>query len=254
MQDQILDMLLKRDEITWQDLIKNLVKSEQMDPWDIDLSLLAKKYVDIVKQLKETNFFISGKVVLAAAILLKIKTNKLLNHNLANFDSLMFQNDDEELEEGYISDGGEEGPKVRLTIKTPQARKRKVNLNDLIGALEKALDVDEKRSIRRERFERIPDTIKLPERKVNIGDRVKNIYEKINVWFVKNKSDLEFNTLLGEGSKHDKVATFIPLLHLENQERVIMKQPESFGNIYIRLNLEKKDNEGDKKSSDMAGS
>ena len=254
MQDQILDMLLKRDDITWQDLIKDLVKSEQMDPWDIDLSLLAKRYVDIVKQLKETNFFISGKVVLAAAILLKIKTNRLLNHNIANFDSQLFASDEDELEESYISDRGEDGPKVRLTIKTPQARKRKVNLNDLIGALEKALDVDEKRSIRRERFERIPDTIKLPERNINIGDRVKNVYEKINFWFVKNKSDLEFNGLLENGSKEDKVSIFIPLLHLENQSKVVMKQLESFGNIYIRLNLEKKDNERDKKSSDMASS
>ena len=68
MQDQILDMLLKRDEITWQDLIKDLVKSEGIDPWNVDISLLAKKYVDIVKQLKEVNFFVSGKVVLAASI------------------------------------------------------------------------------------------------------------------------------------------------------------------------------------------
>lgn len=236
MQDQILDMLLKRDEITWQDLIKDLVKSEHMDPWDVDISLLAKKYVDIVKQLKETNFFVSGKVVLAAAVLLKIKTNKLLSHNIANFDNQLFQNDEEEFEQEYIGNGSEEGPKVKLTIKTPQARKRRVLLTDLIGALEKALEVDERRIVRRERFERIPDTIKLPERKINLGDRVKTVYDKINLWFVKNKADLEFNNLLEEGSKSDKVFTFIPLLHLENQKKIDLKQLEAFGNIYIRLN------------------
>ncbi len=247
MQDQILDMLMNKDEITWQDLIHNLVKSEGMDPWDVDLSLLSKRYVEIVKQLKEVNFFLSGKVVLAAAVLLKLKTNKLLTHNIADFDSQLFASDEEEeeFEQEYIKDNGEEGPKVKLTIKTPQARKRRVNLQDLISALEKALDVDERRSLRRERFERIPENIKLPERKVNIGDRIKIVYDKINFWFVKNTADLEFSNLLEEGSKQDKVLTFIPLLHLENQNKVSMRQPSEFGNIYIRLISEIKNNERD---------
>ncbi|MCD4759890.1 segregation/condensation protein A [archaeon] len=238
MQDQILDMLMKKDEITWQDLIKNLVKSEHMDPWNVDLSLLSKKYIDIVKQLKDVNFFVSGKVVLASAILLKLKTNKLLTHNIANFDSQLFASDEEEeFEQEYIGSNGD-SPKVRLTIKTPQARKRRVLLTDLIGALEKALDVDERRSLRRARYDRIPDTIKLPDRQINLGDRIKGVYNKINLWFVKNKCDLEFNHLLDEGSKEDKVLTFIPLLHLETQRKVNIKQIEDFGNIYIRLNSE----------------
>jgi segregation and condensation protein A len=245
MQDQILDMLLKRDEITWKDLITNLVKSEQMDPWDVDLSLLAQKYIEILKQLKEVNFFVSGKVVLAASILLKIKTNKLLNQNFADFDSLLFSNDDED-EEDYISNyhKGEEGLNVKLTIKTPQARKRKVSLQDLMGALEKALDVDERRSIRKRRFERIPDSIKIPERKINLGDKIKVIHTRINDWFLKNKSDITFKHLLEDGSKSDKVYTFMPLLHLENHNKIKMNQPVHFENIYIQLN-QKKDNERD---------
>ncbi len=253
MQDQILDMLLKRDEITWQDLIKDLVKSENMDPWDIDVSLLTKKYVEIIKQLKEINFFVSGKVVLAAAILLKLKTNNLLSKNIADFDNQLFQSDDEDDEEDYDSnyDGEEkrvDKPKVKLTIKTPQARKRRVNLNDLINALEKALEVDERRVIRRARFERVPEAIKIPERKINVGDRIKVIYSRISDWFQKSKNDLEFNQLLEDGSKQDKVFTFIPLLHLENQKKVRMKQPINFGNIYIRLMQELNNDEGNKKS------
>ena len=249
MQDEILDMLMKKDEITWRDLINDLVKSERMDPWDVDLSLLTKKYVDIVKQLKEVNFFVSGKVVLAAAILLKMKTNKLLSHNIANFDSQLFASDEEEeFEQAYEAHQLEEGPRVKLTIKTPQARKRRVQLNDLIGALEKALEVDEKRAIRRARFDRVPEAIKLPERTINLGDRIKTVYDKINLWFVKNNSDMVFTDLLDEGSKVDKVLTFIPLLHLENQNKVNMKQPEAFGNIYIRLFSENKNNERNQKN------
>lgn len=250
MQDQILDMLLKKDEITWQELIYDLVRTEQMDPWDVDLSLLAKKYLEIVKQLKEVNFFISGKVVLAAAILLKLKCNNLISEKIADFDSQLFYSDDEEDIEQLAQQvsGRIEGPNVKLTIKTPQARKRKVQLQDLINALEKALEVDEKRNVRRERFERIPEAIRLPERKLNIGDRIKLIYGKINDWFKKNKVEVSFDDLLSDGGKRDKVLTFIPLLHLENDRKIDMKQEIAFEKIYISLNQELVQDENNKQN------
>jgi segregation and condensation protein A len=248
MQDQILDMLLKRDEITWQDLIKGLIKSEEMDPWDVDISLLAQRYVDIVKQLKEVNFFVSGKVVLAASILLKIKTNNLLNSHFANFDSLLFSNDDDEEDQGYSGNyyKGTNDLNVKLTIKTPQTRKRKVTLNDLVGALEKALEVDERREIRKRRFERIPEEIKIPERKINLGEKIKSIHGTIIEWFQKSNSDITFEHLLDGGDKTDKVYTFMPLLHLENHDKICMNQPKHFENIYIRLKPENENNERDK--------
>ena len=79
MQDELLNILMQKDEITWQSLIYDLVKSEQMNPWDIDVSLLSKKYLETVKKLQEHNFFISGKVILASAILLKIKSVRSLD-------------------------------------------------------------------------------------------------------------------------------------------------------------------------------
>ena len=250
MQDQILDMLLKRDEITWQDLIKDLVKSEGIDPWDVDISLLAKKYVDIVKQLKEVNFFVSGKVVLAASILLKIKTNNLLNNNFADFDSLLFSNEEDDEEDGYSSNYhlGTNDHNVRLTIKTPQTRKRKVTLNDLVRALEQALEVDERREIRKRRFDRIPESIRIPERNINLGEKIKSIHGSIIDWFQKNEDDITFNHLLDGGEKTDKVYTFMPLLHLENHDKINMKQSAHFEKIYIQLNLENDNNERNKKN------
>lgn len=239
MQDQILDMLLKKDEITWQELIYDLVRTEQMDPWDVDLSLLAKRYLDIIKQLKEVNFFISGKVVLAAAILLKLKCNNLISEKIADFDHQLFYNEDDDVEQLAQQVSNKiEGPNVKLTIKTPQTRKRRVQLQDLINALEKALEVDEKRNVRRASFERIPEAIKLPERKLNVGDRIRIIYSKINDWFKKNTVEVSFEDLLSDGGKRDKVLTFIPLLHLENDRKIDMKQEIAFEKIYISLSQE----------------
>ena len=132
MQQEILDMLLKEDEITWQSILYDLVKSEKMDPWDIDISILSQKYLEIVKQLQETNFFVSGKIILASAILLKLKSNKLLTDHIASFDNLLFHQDIEELDDFEVKNQRiklMENP--RLTIKNPQARKRKVSLMNM---------------------------------------------------------------------------------------------------------------------------
>ena len=82
MQDKLFEMLMSKDEITWQSLIYELVKTEQMNPWDIDISLLARKYLEVIHKLREVNFFISGKILLASAILLRIKSNKLIDEDL----------------------------------------------------------------------------------------------------------------------------------------------------------------------------
>ena len=90
MQNQIYEILMNRDEITWQNLIYDLIKSERMDPWDIDISLLTNHYIETLKKLKEANFFVSGKVLLAASLLLKIKSERLVNEDFANFDALLY--------------------------------------------------------------------------------------------------------------------------------------------------------------------
>ncbi|MBS3117529.1 hypothetical protein J4430_01460 [Candidatus Woesearchaeota archaeon] len=68
MHDRIYDLLIKQDEITWQNIILELIRTEQMNPWDVDISLLAKKYLETVRKLQEANFFVSGKVLLAPTL------------------------------------------------------------------------------------------------------------------------------------------------------------------------------------------
>jgi segregation and condensation protein A len=230
-------MLLKKDELTWQDIIYDLVKTEKMDPWNIDISLLAKRYLETIKQLQKINFFISGRVILASAILLKIKSQKLLSEKIADFDATLFYSPEEEQEmiEQLEQIEEQEIPKPRLTIKTPLARKRKVSLQDLIDALEKALEVDTRRKKRHQRYEKIPQTIKIPERKIDLAQTIKQLYSKIKTFFQTKKERLTFTKLIPSEKKEDKIATFIPLLHLENQNKIIMHQDIPFGEINITL-------------------
>ena len=237
MQERLLEILMQRDEITWQTLIYDLVKSEEMNPWDININYLAEKYLDSVKILKEHNFFISGKIILAVAILLKLKSEKLIDEDLAYFDSLLFnQNQEEDLNldaEEIIY-----GELPRLAIKTPLARKRKVSVEDLVQALEKALEVDKRRVIRRLTFQaiRVP---KLPEKKIDITSIIRGIFEKIKSLFTLGRK-VTFSILLPESpSKQDKILTLVPLLHLSNESKINLDQKEHFGEIEIELNEKK---------------
>ncbi len=232
--ERIFELLFDKDEITWQSILQELVKSEQMDPWDINISSLTKKYIETIKKLKEFDFRLSGKVLLAAAILLKIKSNKLVGEDIEYLDRLISEQDEEGLlnfEESLEPRPNEEIPK-NLIPRTPLPRKRKVSIYDLMQALEKALEVKRRRVLK----SIPPMNIQIPEKKRDISSVIREIYGKIKIWFWEHKKDrLTFSKLVPSDSKEDKIYTFIPLLHLTNQRKVDIFQQQHFGEIDIIL-------------------
>src|SRR3989344_4911839 len=207
MQERIYHLLTEKDEITWQTIIHELVKSEEMDPWDIDISKLAQRYMEALKALQEHSFAISGKMILASAILLKLKAAKLVDEHIAGFDSLLFSKDEDLLDDGD-ADSMPLPDVPNLLIKTPQARKRKVNLNDLMKALEQALKVEEKRLIRNDGTRLIRE-VKLPDaNSTDITKLIADVYKRIREWFLK-RGKLTFTELVPSQQKTDKIMTFI---------------------------------------------
>src|SRR3989338_8758208 len=236
--ERIFQILYKEDEVTWQSLLYELVKKEGMNPWDINISLLTRKYIDIIKTLKELDFRISGKVLLAAAILLKMKSNRLLNEDLSEFDRLLRQEEEELAEELDLEEQQQYqlGEKPILIPRTPQPRKRKVSIFDLVNALEKALEVKQRRVLN----SIPPMSVRIPERKRDITEVIKEVYSRIKSFFIINSQKrLTFTQLVPSQRKEDKIFTFIPLLHLTNQRKVNLEQKEHFGEIEIMLNAQK---------------
>ena len=75
--EKIYSAIFSDDDIKWQSIIYELIRSKKIDPWDIDLNKFSQEYLKTIENLKKLNFRISGKVVFAAAIMLKIKTKHL---------------------------------------------------------------------------------------------------------------------------------------------------------------------------------
>ena len=55
MHSEIYDILINQDEITWQTLLMDLIRSNRMNPWDIDISLLSNEYIKKIKLYQYPN-------------------------------------------------------------------------------------------------------------------------------------------------------------------------------------------------------
>ncbi len=232
---RIFDIILsKADEVTWQSIIYELVRSEEMDPWDINITLLTQKYMDMLRSLKEHDFRVSGKVLLAAAILLKLKSNKLVGDDLSELDRLLI-GVEEEMEDLGFDEHGEVQKLTEIPAlipRTPQPRKRKVSIFDLVEALERALEVKKRRLLNS-----IPPlNLEAPKKKKDITEIIREVYGRIRLFFVTAlKEKLTFKKLLPSESREDKVHTFIPLLYLAQQSKIELVQETPFGEIEIMM-------------------
>ena len=239
-QEGIFELLFDKDEISWQSIILELVRTNQMNPWDVDVSLLSQKYLDIIQTLKELDFRISGKIVLAAALLLKIKSNRLVGEDLDYLDSLFAQSEggddldyDADLTAQQIAEQFKLSPEeMKLLPRTPAMRKRKVSIYDLIEALQKAMEVKHRRVLR----DMPAQAFVAPKKKKEISMMIYEVFARIKSYFLaNNNTKLTFTQLIPGETKEDKVYTFIPLLHLSNARKIDINQEVPFGEIEIHL-------------------
>ncbi len=232
-QEQIHDLLLS-DKLSWQAIIYDLINTEQLDPWDIDLTLLAQKFLDRVRLIEEANFFVSSKVLLAASLLLRIKSEILLEHDLKTLDEMLFGKKEEK---HYVQNRIELDEEIpMLTIRTPLPRYKKVTLDELMSALGHAIKTENRRIqkvvvAKQQEFE---TAISLPKRRINVQDHIKEIYARLKNIFKDREHKLSFSELAGKDND-ERIATFVPLLHLDNQQKVWLEQEGHVAEIWILL-------------------
>lgn len=205
-----------------------------MNPWDVDITKLTGKYIQVVKEMTQMNYNLSGKVLLASAILLKMKSNRLVDEDINNFDAFLFHTDEEELFEEldeFLPFHERIVDIPQLGIRTPQARKRKISVNDLVKALEKALRVDNRRKLRLQSYLTM-NKPKIPERNIDIHELIEKLHIKIKGFF-SGGFKVTFSDILPSQNKQDKILTLLPLLYLHNQKKVNIEQEKCFDEINI---------------------
>ena len=99
----------------------------------------------------------------------------------------------------------------QLMPRTPQPRKRKVSVFDLVDALEKALEADARRPVYV--APKTLDTIDPPEHHIDISLIIREVYHKVYGHYEQDKKDttLMFHHLTKSDEPKDLVMTFIPI-------------------------------------------
>ena len=234
-QDQMHDLLFNR-KIGWQDIIYDLINTEQLDPWNIDISILAGGFLVKIQEYEEMDFIVSSKVLLAAALLLRIKSEMILSRFMRSIDDILF-GEKEKQESSYERiELDEEIPD--LILKSPIPRVRKVTLQELIESLNKAI-ITENRRIKKEIVNKnaLRETgIALPKRKFNIANKLKFIHGKIEAHFEANESHkkVPYTKIIGE-DREERALSFFPVLQLETNGHLWLEQEEPFEEIHIWL-------------------
>ncbi len=225
--------LITSDDLTWEGLIRDIVKRENMNPWDIDVARLSNRYITSIRELESLDFRVSGKFLLTAAILLRMKSEvldveDLLKHHDYYLADLAGAVDLNRVFEKPVHPVGSIVPRLR------PRQLRRVTLDDLVEALQKAMEVKERRERRyqeREKIKRMRSKFK----PTNIKRKIKDLYNRIVIFFQNRGTDrVAFRELIPSNDKNDIIWTFIPLLHLSNSGKIVLEQEKEFGDIYVR--------------------
>ncbi|MGC8571979.1 MAG: segregation/condensation protein A [Candidatus Micrarchaeia archaeon] len=208
--------------VTWRELLIELVETNKIDPWDIDISKVVDNYINSVKKMQTLDLHIPANIILAASILLYMKST-----------SLKLFNEPEQTEE--------EPESQRIIPTVPQLINkiriqptRRITLFELIAALDEAMKIkNNKENISKENS--MPLILEL--NKEDIDDKMNKVLELINKNYDREKmitfSELSNHFIKASANKNMLVDLFVPLLFLAHQEKIKIVQETFFGEIII---------------------
>jgi segregation and condensation protein A len=227
------------------EILVQLAEKGDIDPWDIDIIDITDKYLSLLDKSPRENLLNAGRTIFFASVLLRLKSEILLNisnetllscEQTENFfpeDELLFQEDGLHLDlsklEGYI---------IRSSLGKNQ-RKRRISLNDLITALKQAEEEEERRTIRAKLKAQNAYTIiadEIPENILDISqdDDIEEVVEKVEAIIEEHLTSEKPITLsfLAE-ILNNKLKPFLALLFLAQSQKVVLEQIDFYGEVHI---------------------
>ena len=219
------------------EILVNMAKTGKVDPWNVDIVDITDKYLTHLFQMKAQNLRLTGRTLLFAAILLRLKSNVLEGIDASQIEGIEEEQfDDFELEDDGWDDGEintnnvvslDEVLQRRTSIRLN--RSRMVNLKDLIKQLQFYEELDRKQSLKNA-HERAKRRVRSYAR-LTPDDIVKILHENLKKIFeTQEKVELNTLTLLGL----DKISAYIALLFLtaDAEADIDLYQEEFYGELY----------------------
>ncbi|MCX6804250.1 MAG: ScpA family protein [Candidatus Diapherotrites archaeon] len=216
-----MDLVDLIDQPAWKSILLDLVESEKMNPWDIDVVALAEKYIKKISELEGNNLRVPANAILACAILVKTKAKYLRLSSL-----------DEKDEKPMLT----EEQRAMLLAEIPDlmsnrmAREGRITLDELVMSIE---DIIQRTTPKKGVGRNIP--------RMEITFDPVSIEEKINEVFslIKSRADSQgivlFQDLVNKENIDSIVDTFLPILFLMHGGKILAYQNDFFGEIFVKL-------------------
>jgi len=207
------------------EILVNLAKNGEIDPWNIDIVELTDKFLKHVEDMEKMDLRVSGRTLLYAAILLRMKSNALVEveepEEIIEDDSPQFE----------IS----EYPIPALPLR--RSSNRPVTLEELLSELKKAEAIEKRRmerfrSKQEERRATVEEVLSVAHEE-DIDSRVGRMRNLLNEMFEKQKH-IKFSDLTSPLDRAGKVMAYLALLFLATKKEIWLEQEELFGELFIR--------------------
>ncbi|MFH7880818.1 MAG: segregation/condensation protein A [Candidatus Aenigmatarchaeota archaeon] len=228
-EENILKVIIEKE--SWEQILYYIVNVEKIDPWNVDIAKLCDGFINFLKKVKELDFRIPAKVVFVAALLLRLKAEYLMKK-----EEEKIEEKEEEIPTFFEFDVS----KLKLAYPVKRIPKVQITLEELVIALKKAMEIEERKKERRDLLkQKLVKNINFEE---DITKRIEIVFKKIEEKS-REKEKILFNDIVEKWESSKIVENFVPLLHLEKNEKIYTEQPEFFKEIYISLRKQTKNEE-----------
>jgi len=214
-----LDLEALVAETNWKEMLIDLVETEKLDPWSIDIAVIADKFVERVRTLQMLDLHVAANVILASSILLRMKT-----------ETLLFEEQEEEQNGGIETKEVPQIPSLTLKLRLPPPRR--LTLQELIKAIEEIMKIQQHVKKTIQPIQQNVFQINMNEKDIDalIEETFKSIKENVDSYGL-----VTFSQLIKNKDLEGIIKVFVPLLFLEKNGKVLLFQERFFGEIFIKV-------------------
>ena len=206
------------------EILVNLAKNGEIDPWNINIVELTDKFLKRVDELEKMDLRVSGRTLLYASILLRMKSNALVEVEEPP-EEIDIESDNFEISDYPV-------PSMPLR----RYSKRPVTLEELLTELKRAEAFEKKRL---NRVENKKDEIRATLEDVlsvaheeDIENRIGKMRYMLNELLEKQKS-IKFSEISSTLDRTGILMAYLAILFLATKKEIWIEQEEFFGEIFI---------------------
>ncbi|MBE6148570.1 MAG: hypothetical protein E7167_03670 [Firmicutes bacterium] len=223
------------------DLLLHMVKTHEMDIYEIDLKIIIDEYIEFINSLDRNDLDSKSEYLIMASELIHLKSKLLLGFDDEESDDTYEINSEEDLRNRIIefekyqnisNDFRElEVNRQGYFTKLPESLKAYAPEEKIVNSSMDIKDLIEAFLEMQKRFEyKKPTNTKVARKELSVKDKTNFIRD-----ILKKQSKVEFASLFSEYSKEELVVTLLSVLEMSKNNEVLLSQNKNFSKIFIEV-------------------